>query len=221
MWRVRDKIREAEAWAGAGDFTAAMEHLAVAFELARFSFRSEEPYRRAFRVGSFDIQRALSDLVAPPKLSSSVRTKLRKALESIPSKKLSSGDIRDIVEGVLPSKAGGNSRRFERLLRKVVGGVGRVEERLEAVTVAGDPSEYAWFRRRVPRPTAFAGDGSELAWHTIPPDPPAAQREYLRALEFVTTTALRWQQFPRPETVEEEEEEREEDGDSEEPDAAY
>jgi hypothetical protein len=95
---------------------------------------------------------------------------------------------------------------LERLLRDLAANVERVEERLEAVAVAGDPSEYAWFRQRIPKPTpVFSGGDGDLDWQTLEPDPPADRREYLRALEFVANTALRWQQFPEPVTTEEEE----------------
>jgi hypothetical protein len=201
---VRRAIQESEEHAGRQDFNAAMERLAIAFELARSTFRSGEPYRRRLRARGSDIKKALSEFKTASTPSSGARRALHKILDGVAPQirpKPMSSDVKAIVEAVFPQRSG-DPRRLEKLLADMAGEVERVEERLEAVAVAGDPSEYAWFRQRVPKPTAFAGNNFELDWHTIPPDPPADQREYLRALEFVTSTALRWQQFPQPEETE-------------------
>lgn len=201
---VRRAIQESEELAGHQNFNGAMERLAIAFELARSAFRSGEPYRRRLRARDSDIKKALSEFKTTKPSSSGARRALQKILEGIVpgiKPKPMSSDVNAIVEAVFPHGSG-DPRRLEKLLADMAGEVQRVEERLEAVAVAGDPSEYAWFRQRVHKPTAFAGNNFELDWHTIPPDPPADQREYLRALEFVTSTALRWQQFPQPEEAE-------------------
>jgi hypothetical protein len=205
---VREEIERAEGLAAKEDFNGAMERLAVAFELARMSFRSGEPYRRRLRAGSLDVKRALGELTASKGSSSGPRRSLEKVLQTVApgvKPKPSTSDISAIVEAVFPRKSS-DPRRLERLLRSLAANVERVEERLEAVAVAGDPSEYAWFRQRIPKPTpVFSGGDGDLDWQTFEPDPPADRREYLRALEFVANTALRWQQFPEPVTTEEEE----------------
>lgn len=200
---VRERIEQAEGLAAKQDFNGAMEHLAVAFELARLSFRSGEPSRRRLRAGSRDVKRALGELTAPGSPSSGARRSLEKMLQAVApgvKPKPSGSHISDIVDAVFPRRSS-DPRRLEELLRSLAASVERVEERLEAVAVAGDPSEYAWFRQRVPKPTPVAGGEDGLDWHTPAPDPPADRREYLRALEFVANTALRWQQFPEPATT--------------------
>jgi len=170
-------------------------------------FAAASPTAVAYVPRGSDIKKALSEFKVPSAASSGAQRALQKILEGVGpliKSKPTSSDVKAIVEAVFPRKSG-DPRRLERLLADMAGEVERVEDRLEAVAVAGDPSEYAWFRQRVPKPTAFAGNDYNLEWHTIPPDPPADQREYLRALEFVTSTALRWQQFPEPEESEDQE----------------
>jgi hypothetical protein len=128
-----------------------------------------------------------------------VRGKLEKVLASIPasgSRGPRSSDIRAIADGLFPSKKR-DTRHLEELLKGLVEETQRFEERIEGMTVGGDPSEQAWFRRRVPRARAYGGEEG-VEWFTPLPDPPLSRREYLRALDFVTTTALRWQEFPEP-----------------------
>ncbi len=202
---VRDAIKSAEGHAAANRLEEAPQSLSIAFELARYIFREGEPWRRRLRAQSYEIKRALEPLADSPSSGSSsmVKGKLERLLASIPasgSSRPMSSDIKAIAEGVFPSKKR-DTRRLEELLKGLVEETQRLEERIEGMTVGGDPSEQAWFRRRVPRATAY-GVEEGVEWFTLPPDPPLSRREYLRALDFVTTTALRWQEFPEPESSE-------------------
>ena len=68
-----------------------------------------------------------------------------------------------------------------------------IDDRVEALALGARASDYVWFRRRFPG-VAQTMDGS---WHTYPmPEGVPSAEEFARGLEFVTTTALHWQQFP-------------------------
>jgi hypothetical protein len=89
------------------------------------------------------------------------------------------------------------------------------EDRLEALSLGAEASEYLWFRNRFPRVTLAPHGRWDHAPNTsailephdtrgqarwvISPDPlqlQVSRDEALRALDFVVTVALHWQQFP-------------------------
>ncbi len=73
----------------------------------------------------------------------------------------------------------------------------RVEDRLEALSLGAQASDYVWFQGRFPR--AYRTLASDQ-WKTSPRPNHAEIRftreEVIRGLDFVTTVALHWQQFP-------------------------
>ena len=158
---VREQVEAAEKHAELGDYSSAVVHLTRAFELARYAFKTGEPYRPPLRVS--DVRQALRD-VAPKPTST--------------------------------SHAFGGLRRLERLLEGVVRQVERLDQHVEALSLGARSSDYAWLWRRFERPRQGLSEAQE--WYAHPPDPPATREEYFRALDFITTTALHWQQFPAP-----------------------
>jgi hypothetical protein len=90
--------------------------------------------------------------------------------------------------------SGSGTRDLQRLLEEVVRHVERVEDVVEARAVGARASDYAGFKRRVP----LQHIEQAVDWSGTWIDPPLTEDEYLRAYEFVVTTALQWQQFPPP-----------------------
>jgi hypothetical protein len=91
-----------------------------------------------------------------------------------------------------------NLRHLEQLLQTLVLRSDRVEDRLEALSLGAEASDYAWFRNRFPR---AHGPYNQGQWHVSWPT--GSERlftpeEVMRGMEFVTTVALHWQQFPSP-----------------------
>lgn len=168
-------------------------HLAIAFEQAHMAFREQEPWRKRLRLSRSQIEKILDGL-STKKVQSSRRSDFEKLLKAIPNVKVSSFTYREVVDAVFP--AGGiDVKPLAHLLEDLLREVGRIDQRVEAFAVAGDPGEFAWFRQRVPRPAMYAGDG-EIGFRAFDPDPPFTQQDYLRALDFVVGASLRWQQLP-------------------------
>lgn len=115
------------------------------------------------------------------------------------------GEARQAVEDILtkprsqldPTNFGSAPRGLQTFLERVVADLERVEDQIEALTLGAAASEYAWFQRRVPQPFQTL----DQKWHHHAADPPLTRTEFTRALDFVTTTALHWQQFPSPPAV--------------------
>ncbi len=164
---VRDAIEAAEQGLARGDLISAVEQLSVTFELARYAFRSGQPYDHR-RVAS------VSDV--------------RNATRALSSAFQRSGHARTPWDGV---------RDLERLLEALVRRSERAEDRLEALSLGAQVSDYMWFRSRFPR--AYRTLGSDQ-WRISRSSNPSATRftceEVMRGLDFVTTVALHWQQFP-------------------------
>lgn len=191
--QARSSIAAAEEAAAVEHYSEAAGHLAIAFEQAHMAFRDQEPWRKRLRVTRQQIEKLLQGLTSD-KVQSSRRNDLEKLLKAIPNAKVSSFVYGDIVNAVFPQKPP-DVKPIARLLDDILREVSRIDQRVEAFAVAGDPGEYAWFRQRVPRPSAYIGDGA-LQFQKFDPDPPFSQQDYLRALDFVVGAAVRWQQAP-------------------------
>lgn len=190
---VRDSIFTAEALAQDEQFSDAGSQLAIAFEQAHAAFRDQEPWRRRLRVSKSKLEKMLGDLAGPaPK--GNRRGDFEKMLKAISVKGTSSLAPGDIAQAVFP-KGGPDVKSLASFLDDLLREVLRIDQRVEAFAVAGDPSELAWFRQRLPRPAGFAGDG-RIEYRALPPDPPFTQGDYVRALDFVVGAAVRWQQTP-------------------------
>src|SRR5215218_80068 len=191
--QARSSTAAAEEAAADERYSEAAGHLAIAFEQAHMAFRDQEPWRKRLRVTRQQIEKLFHGLT-PDKVQSSRRTDLDTLLKAIPNAKVSSFVYGEIVNAVFPQKPA-DVKPIARLLDDILREVSRIDQRVEAFAVAGDPGEYAWFRQRVPRPSAYMGDGA-LHFQTFDPDPPFSQQDYLRALDFVVGAAVKWQQAP-------------------------
>lgn len=190
---VRESVSAAEALFQQEEFSEAGAQLAIAFEQAHAAFRDQEPWRRRLRVSKSKLEKMLADLVGPAP-NSNRRGDFKKMLEAIPVKSTSNLAAGDIATSVFPKKAP-NVKDLAGFLDDLLREVSRIDQRVEAFAVAGDPSELAWFRQRLPRPAGFAGDG-RIEYRALPPDPPFTREDYVRALDFVVGAAVRWQQTP-------------------------
>jgi hypothetical protein len=197
---IRDEIRSAESLASAGDFNTAGEHIVVAFELVVRAVRSDQPWRRRLDLSESKLKRALDEMAPkPPSGVSSLKSKLREILAAVPTKRsLSSFDINKLVDLMLDGPAKVDSARLREALVGIVKELDWLQERMEANAAAGDPAEHAWFRSRLGKGFPTAGGQH---WVTTSADPPLAEEEYVRAIEFVTQAALRQQrsaELPAP-----------------------
>jgi hypothetical protein len=179
---VRSRIQAAEQSFEAGDLPGTVKHLAIAFEAARHAFREDQP----------------QDAVHFPKhkVHSVVRDLERRLTPNAATRPIPLGDL-------------------ERLLDSLIRRTAIAEDRLEALSLGAQASEYLWFRNRFPRVTLAPRGRWDHAPNTsaileqhdtrvqarwaVSPDPSQLQisgDEALRALDFVVTVALHWQQFP-------------------------
>lgn len=166
---VRAAIGAAEQGVAEGDLIAAVEQLSIAFELAREGFRLDQPFQPlSYRsVGRHEVSRVIRD----------IEDGLRKS-SSRPS----------FIVGF---------RKLEQILQTLVRRSERAEDRLEALTLGAQASDHAWFRRRFPQAHGYIGsDDWSVVWTEHPADVRMTHDEVIRGLEFVTTVALHWQQFP-------------------------
>jgi hypothetical protein len=91
-------------------------------------------------------------------------------------------------------------RAFDRVLRGFGHQIERLSDQIEALSFGARASDYAWFRRNFPRVHSTMRAGGEANLYTSPlPGVVISRPVYLRGLEFVTTTALHWQEFPKQE----------------------
>jgi hypothetical protein len=178
---VRARIQAAEQSFDVEDLPGTVKNLAIAFEAARHAFREDQP----------------QDVIRFPKsrVGSAVRD-LERRLTPRDARPVRLGDL----EGLL-----------DNLIRRTA----VTEDRLEALSLGAQASEYLWFRTRFPKVTLSPHgrwshgpntsailephDTHEQARWVVSPDPAQAQisrDEALRALDFVVTVALHWQQFP-------------------------
>ncbi len=165
---VRERLEHAEELDASGKASAAAGELSIALEIARHEIRAGEPYRPRGFRG-LDIRSATESI-------NSAIERLTRATK---------------ISGYY---GGGPTDKLRQVLDRLSGDVERIEDRLEALTLGAAASEYAWFRRRIPPARMMVGRD----WHTNEPEPPLSPDEFRRALDFVTTTALHWQQFPSP-----------------------
>jgi hypothetical protein len=87
-----------------------------------------------------------------------------------------------------------NPPKLDHLLRGLAHQLDRVSDQVEALTLGARLSDYAWFKRVFPDVGSVMRAGtSEL--FARPPHRPITSAEYLRGLDFVTTSVLHWQEF--------------------------
>lgn len=106
--------------------------------------------------------------------------------------RISPGDIgRALSEVETYDASGGSSRRFREVMYGFAEQIERLSDQVEALTLGARASDYAWFKRSFPRVyDAMGALTLEPFQGTVTPE------VYLRGLDFVTTTALHWQEFP-------------------------
>jgi hypothetical protein len=163
---VRAAIEAADQSLAEGQLAAAVGQLSIAFEVARIAFRLGQPYESRKALSIHDVRSAMSE----------VRSKL----------------------GSLAPRKGaalGGLGRLERLLETLVRRSERAEDRLEALSLGAQASDYLWFRGRFPRASRALGSDQ---WDISPTyaDVRYTREEVIHGLDFVTTVALHWQQFP-------------------------
>jgi hypothetical protein len=87
--------------------------------------------------------------------------------------------------------------RFNRLLRGFVYQLDTLHDQVEALSLGARASDYAWFKRNFPEVHGVMLAGRALPeLVAYPPVEPIPRAVYLHGLDFVTTTALHWQEFP-------------------------
>jgi hypothetical protein len=88
---------------------------------------------------------------------------------------------------------GSSSRDLSERLKEMIDRLEELEDLAEALSVGAEPEEYIWFRETAPRPFRTI---NEIAWRLYDVEPKPGRSEYIRAHEFVLTTALKWQRLP-------------------------
>jgi hypothetical protein len=191
-------ITDAEDAAERGDLEDAGKCLGAAFGLARMGFRSGEPYERPFRVSANQVRSAVEGIAPPPRASGTAKSTLQRLFNK--GLGMTSSDAQAVAKRIFPDKADGG-KAFAAVLDGLVRETGRISDRIDAFSAAGDPGEFAWFRRRIPEAAFFWGS-DQMEWRAVAPDPPLDRAEFLRAMDFVVSTALRWQEAPPEESDE-------------------
>jgi hypothetical protein len=92
------------------------------------------------------------------------------------------------------SSAGLAYRKLAELLGGMADQLERLTDQVEAFTLGARPSDYAWFKRSFPEVYGVMRHGVRELSATARSD--ITPVVYLRGLEFVTATALHWQDFP-------------------------
>jgi hypothetical protein len=97
------------------------------------------------------------------------------------------------LRALLPEQSGRQPLvpRLEQLFDGLTEHARTAEDRLEALSLGAQASDYTWFQQRFPSLKMLS---SPLVSHRDPPR--ISREELLRGLDFVTNVALRWQQFP-------------------------
>jgi hypothetical protein len=90
-------------------------------------------------------------------------------------------------------------RRFERVMKGIAVQLERLDDQIEALSLGARMSDYAWFQRHFPGVEGMLqAETDEQKLYTLPLQVPITREVCLRGLEFVTTAALHWQEFPEP-----------------------
>jgi hypothetical protein len=90
--------------------------------------------------------------------------------------------------------------KFDEVLRWLVQHVERISDQVEALSLGARASDYTWFKNTFPAVGRQVRAGRALPeFVPYPVDKPITRAMYLRGLEFVTSTALHWQEFPTAE----------------------
>jgi hypothetical protein len=105
--------------------------------------------------------------------------------------------IRQTVQRALgdPYGRSPNSSAIEslgRLLETMGEALERIEDRMEVLALGGDASEYDWFVETAPKTRTTVDD----SWEVPDWEPPRTESQYLRGIDFVVRTVLRWEQLP-------------------------
>jgi hypothetical protein len=102
-------------------------------------------------------------------------------------------------------KGGGDAigvgyRKLDTVLRSFAHQLERIGDQVEALTLGARASDYTWFKNTFPQVGDQMREGVKVLYVAFTPPEPVITREvYLRGLDFVTTTALHWQEFPTAE----------------------
>lgn len=106
-------------------------------------------------------------------------------------------EVRSKLASLAPRKGAalGGLGHLECLLEALVRRSELAEDRLEALSLGAQASDYLWFRGRFPRASRTLGSDQ---WHISPTHANVryTREEVIHGLDFVTTVALHWQQFP-------------------------
>ena len=72
----------------------------------------------------------------------------------------------------------------------------RLSDQVEALTLGARASDYVWFKQHFPEVQGQMREGGRVDLFPIAGLSQVDRAVYLRGLDFVTTTALHWQEFP-------------------------
>jgi hypothetical protein len=114
----------------------------------------------------------------------------------------------DVAAAVSEVRKGGGDtyglgyRRFDELLRALAYQLETLNDQVEALSLGARASDYVWFKRTFPEVGAQMRVGL-ISIFPIPSGRHITRSVYLRGLDFVTTIALHWQDFPRAVRVDE------------------
>jgi hypothetical protein len=85
--------------------------------------------------------------------------------------------------------------KFTSLLRGVVHQLDTLNDQVEALSLGARASDYTWFKRNFPQISQVMSYGQPRLGAYEPVEP-VTREVYVHGLDFVTTTALHWQEFP-------------------------
>jgi hypothetical protein len=106
-----------------------------------------------------------------------------------------SAAVSEVKKGDDDKTAGLGYRKLERVLRGLAHHLDGISDRVEALSLGARASDYVWFKNNFPEVHRVmkAGEANLVPYE---PNEPIERGVYLRGLDFVTTTALHWQEFP-------------------------
>lgn len=103
--------------------------------------------------------------------------------------------VADVKKGDDDKTAGVGCRRLDQFLRGLAHRLESVSDQVEALSLGARASDYAWFKNNFPEVHQVIRLG-EAHLGAYEPVEPVTRNVYLHGLDFVTTTALHWQEFP-------------------------
>jgi hypothetical protein len=189
---IREVFESAERAAGRGELRDAMTDLSLAFLMARDLMRGgRDPFRAGREMRA--LREALQSLTPKKRPSMGTTKRLGDLLKAIG---MGHFEAKELVEAMVPPEAA-FSGALEQTVTYLAMELNRLEERIDAISLAGNASEYVWFRHRVPEPRRSRGT-PEREWTIRDPSPPYTEDEFTRAADFVIDAVLLWEGFPQP-----------------------